>query len=186
MKPEQILRLFPEVVRRTAYEGSVLSDLVLVMSEMHAPVEEVLADFGMFIDPYRCPSKFVPMIARWVGLGWLLADGHDQGSSIDERGLRDLVVHAADLAKDRGTRPGLERMLELATNTKGIRVTNSAEPFAIEVRCPESTRHMTGAVTRIVQHEKPAFVTAAIFFNDELLPIEVDDSASAETAVTTF
>lgn len=192
MKAPQILQLLPDVVRRSAYEGSVLSHLVEIMDEMHEPVEEVLSDFGAYADPYRCPSRFVPFLARWVGFGWLLGvgDSRYETAAIDERALRELVVHAAALAKERGTRPGLERMLALATMCPGFQVINDPDrAFAIEVRVPETARGQLEVINRIVRHEKPAFVTASVTVGtDAPLPLDRYHQAISdeESGVLTF
>ena len=168
MKSEQIAQLLPEVVRRTVHDGSAISDVIAVMEQLHAPVETLLLDFPRYLNPYRCPSEFVPMLIHWVGLGWLLADSAYDVVDTDEAALRQLVVHASDLAKSRGTRPGLERFLELATGVRGFMVApDNTTSYGIDVRGPDAAAGHRALVQRVILHEKPAFVTASLGFGAE-------------------
>jgi hypothetical protein len=111
----------------------------------------------------------VPFLAEWTGLGWLTsvdADGQRAAPSGDGP-LRDLVAEAASLARHRGTVHGLTRTLALATGCDDIRVVTPAErAFHVVVTAPEVTRPWTGLMTRIIRHDKPAFVTADLQIGD--------------------
>jgi phage tail-like protein len=165
----RIEQLLPGVVRRTRLPGSVLDTMLQVMEHLHQPVESVLADFPAYVDPYRCPPQFVPFLAEWTGLGWLTtvgADGQRSAPSGDGP-LRDLVAEAASLARHRGTVHGLTRSLALATGCDDIRVVTPADrAFHVLVTAPEVARPWTGLMTRIIRHDKPAFVTAELQIGD--------------------
>jgi phage tail-like protein len=173
MKPGRIATLLPEVVQRAAPSGSVIDGLLHVMADQHDPVEDLLADFGRLVDPYRCPAEFVPLLAAWVGFDWLVdrpaGVGRDHPPPrVSESGLRHLVFHAADLAKQRGTAIGLRRTLELATGHRGIEVSAAAQQgFAVQVRAPEAARPELALLAYIVDHDKPAFTTATVAVGDD-------------------
>jgi phage tail-like protein len=150
-------------------------------------VEAILADFGRYLDPYRCPPAFVPVLAHWVGLAWLLPDTGpapgraDHEPALADGALRHLVRHAAELAMARGTRQGLERMLDLATGHPGFAIGHGVDGFSIEVRGPAAAGNAVALVARIVRHEKPAFTTAAIGFGDTAaVPLHLRDQPSQE------
>lgn len=170
MHAAAITRLLPEVVRRTYTSGSITETTVGVMEVLHAPVEDVLVNFDRYVDPYRCPARFVPFLAEWVGLGWLCQHagevvlGHD-GTPSGDGPLRRLIGEAAHLAQHRGTVHGLTRTLELALDCSGVSVVNSPDrPFHITVVLPMTAHPFQSLAERIVRHDKPAFVTADVQF----------------------
>ncbi len=170
MRAETIAGLLPDVIRRTHVPGGVLDAVLAVMAEQHRPVESVLEHFDLYVDPYRCPARFVPYLARWVGYDWLLP-GDPTGSAALPTGdgpLRDLLAEAAELARLRGTGPGLLRTLELAVGVRGFSVEPgpAERPFTIVVRAPSAARPFADLVARIVTHDKPAFVTAEVTYAD--------------------
>lgn len=188
MRADRILSLLPDVVTRAAPAGSIIDGLVEVMADHHQPVEDLLHDFGRYVDPYRCPAAFVPLLACWVGFDWLVEQPADSALAsrrppVSESALRHLVFHAADLAKQRGTALGVRRTLELATGRPGFEVVPLATPaFSFLVRSPTPARPVLALVAHIVDHEKPAFTTAAIAVGpDEPVPLTdlVDDPSSA-------
>ena len=93
--------------------------------------------------------------------------------SIDSGNLRDLVANAAALARLRGTREGLVAMLEISTGIKGFEIDENPpgqdgrpQPYFFRVRAPASAKMLEDLVSRIVDREKPAFVTARIDYLD--------------------
>lgn len=161
MQPEAIAELLPEVIRRTAGPGTALADVLGVMSELHRPVEDILDEFERYVDPYRCPERFVPFLAEWVGFGWLVGTTEDPNMPTGDGPLRDVIDSATALSKYRGTEIGLRRMLELATGLTGFDITQSPTiPFHMTVTTDESARPYRDYIALIIRHEKPAFVTA--------------------------
>lgn len=164
MKSAEIERLLPEVFRRTAQPGSPMAALLGVMEGMHEPDEAVLAGVDRFFSPYRAPDAFVPFLARWVDLDRLFQtipgqEGH-VGEFIDLGQLRELIASAAHLSQWRGTRKGLRAFLETATGMTGFRIEESPEiPFHLRIRMPSGAARYRPLVERIVELEKPAYVT---------------------------
>jgi phage tail-like protein len=176
VKQSLILDRLPDVFKEGATPGNVLFALVGVMEELHARDEDVLAGFGAYLDPRRTTDPFVPYLAGWVDLAWLLVDPPDdpyaQPGTPFPGGLgalRELVCAAAHAAKWRGTAAGLVRMLETATGEQGYQVIESVTdaagrplPFHIRVVVPTAAARLLTMVERIVEHEKPAHVIADV------------------------
>ena len=179
MKSAEIARLLPEVFRAGLGQRSVLSSLLDVMAQQHAPSERVLDQLDAYIDPRRTEDRFVPMLARWVDLGRLFNRSADDPSAGPGRDaistgtgrLRELIARAAYLSQWRGTRTGLIAFLETATGASGFRIDErvagpdgQAQPFHIRVQVPPGLAAHRALIERIVDHEKPAYVTCDIVF----------------------
>jgi phage tail-like protein len=176
VKQALILDRLPDVFKVGATPDNPLLALVGVMEELHARDEDILSGFGAYLDPRRTTDPFVPYLAAWVDLAWLLVDPPDDPYA--EPGtpfpgglgaLRELVSGAAQAAKWRGTAAGLVRMLETATGKQGYQVDESVTdragrqlPFHIRVLVPAEAARFLNLVKRIVEHEKPAHVIADV------------------------
>jgi hypothetical protein len=83
--------------------------------------------------------------------------------------LRELVASAAELARWRGTRRGLLQFLHIATGLSGFEVDEEprlpggrTRPFHFVLRGPVEAEPMRPLIERIVESEKPAYVTCDI------------------------
>ena len=172
MRREEIASRLPEVFERTADNpGKPLSALLDVMEAMHAPIEAALEQLDRYFDARRAPEPFVPFLAWWVDLGWLLFEDPD---AVDAPlrpypgglgRLREVTATAAAMAKWRGTKMGLVGLLEAATGEQGFVVDEDLHdehgrplPFRIKVHAPEAARPLADLIRRIAEHEKPAHV----------------------------
>jgi phage tail-like protein len=176
VKRSLILERLPDVFKEGATPDNPLFALIGVMEELHARDEDILSGFGEYLDPRRTTDPFVPYLAGWVDLAWLLVEPPDDPYA--EPGtpfagglgaLRELVAAAARNAKWRGTAAGLVRMLETATGEQGYRVEETVTdkkgrplPFHIRVFVPGHAVRFLNLATRIVEHEKPAHVIADV------------------------
>lgn len=177
MKRTEIEQLLPGVFQRTVQPGTPLFALLEVMEALPAPDEAVLDQLDAFFDPYRAPVAFIPFLASWVDLERLLLQGPEDFSNqaSDEAPpplqsgvgrLRELVAAATYLAQWRGTARGLLRFLETATGVRGFRIEEQVpgpdgrlRPFHIRVYMPEEVVVYRVMVERIIESEKPAYVT---------------------------
>lgn len=181
MKRTEIERLLPSVFRQTIYSGSPLLAILEVMSVLHEPSEDVLERLETFFNPFRTPDRFVPFLAGWVDLERLFDDSalpsKSGGSTAAPLStglyrLRALTVMAAQLSQWRGTQKGLVLFLEIATGTSGFEIDELVPgperrpiPFHIRVTAPESVRPHRALVERIIESEKPAYVTWELAFS---------------------
>jgi phage tail-like protein len=168
MKRNEIEQLLPEIFRRTARPGTPLFALLEVMEALHAPPEAVLEPLDGYFDPYRAPERFVPFLARWVDLGYLLVDeGADATAPPTFPGglgrLRDLIASAARLSKLRGTVRGLVLFLEIEEQVPGEN--GVPRPFHMRVRAPAASEPLRRLVAQIVEMEKPAYLTYELVFD---------------------
>lgn len=174
MKRQEIAALLPSVMQRTVYPGGPLWTLLQLMDDLHAPAEEILATLAQVFSPYATPDDFVPYLAGWVDLDRLLDEDPTTGAPDFAPGmgrLRELIAAAAMLSKWRGTQVGLLRFLETATGLTGFAVEEDVpaadgrpRPFHLRVTAPAAARPYADLVRRIVEQEKPAYVTAEVAF----------------------
>lgn len=177
MKPQAIEQLLPDVFRRTLRPGDVLSTLIEVMAAMHLPSEAVIEEIERYFDPYRTPDRFVPFLASWVDLDRFLWFP-DESESLNRRPLplsigrlRELIAMALELSQWRGTSFGLRRLLETATGVKGFEIDEWVVddagvpiPFHIAVHAPAQTASHRSLIERILEQEKPVYVTYELNF----------------------
>ncbi len=180
MKHNEIEHLLPVVFRRTLRSQNPLSGLLDVMSALHQPSEDVLAQVDTTFSPFRTPDRFVPFLASWVDLDRFFAEGPARAreSSWPRRPistglgrLRELIAAAAHLSQWRGTPTGLRRFLETATGTTGFELNEqvagadgSQRPYHFQVRAPQSLVRHQALIERIIEQEKPAYVTYELQF----------------------
>jgi len=174
MKQAEIAALLPDVMRRTVQPRTPLAALLAVMEALHAPAEQALDGIDGTFDPYRAPDPFVPYLAGWVDLDRLLSTPPAQ---MDEAALlylfdgglgrlRELLAQAATLSRRRGTAQGLIRFLETATGVAEFTISEQVagedgqpRPYHIEIRAPDAARPFDTLIRRIIELEKPAYVT---------------------------
>ena len=178
MKQSEIEQLLPEILQRTIRPGNPLLAILEVMEVLQAPAEEVLEQLDTFFDPYRTPDNFVPYLARWVVLEHLLGEAPEQSSSTSSPAfpsglgrLRELIAAAASLSQWRGTGRGLLRFLETATGIQGFTINEQVtgpqgqpKPFHIQIQAPAGAQAYRGLIERIIETEKPAYVTYELKF----------------------
>src|SRR5262245_56789174 len=107
MTRERIEQLLPSVVRRAIAPGSALAGLTAVMADLYDPADEAAGALDRYFDPWRCPERFLPLLAAWVDLPLPVTTG--------SRRLRALIAVAVGLHQVRGTRRALLALLEAAT-----------------------------------------------------------------------
>jgi hypothetical protein len=89
--------------------------------------------------------------------------------------LRELVACAAELSRWRGTRRGLLQFLHTATGLTGFEVEEQPRrpdgrprPFHFVLRGPGEAAAFRPLIERIVESEKPAYVTCDIVLGEQL------------------
>ena len=182
MKSAEIAGLLPEVFRASVEPRSVLALLLDVMAGLHAPSERVLDQIDACLDPRRTEDRFVPMLARWLDLGRLFVRSAtdpavqvgDEAISTGTGHLRELVARAAYLSQWRGTRSGMIAFLETATGRVGFDIDERVaadhgepRPFHMLVTVPPGLLPHRALIERIVESEKPAYVTYDINFSPD-------------------
>jgi phage tail-like protein len=173
MKRTEIERMLPGIFQRTLQPGNPLLALLDVMEALPAPDEAVLDQLDIYFDPYRAPDAFVPFLARWVDLERLFLEVPEEDTEAVPSPLpsgmgrlRELVAAATFLAQWRGTAKGLLRFLETATGVQGFVIEeqvpgpdNRLRPYHMRVQVPPQAEPYRVMIQRIIESEKPAYVT---------------------------
>ena len=176
MKRAEIDQLLPGIFQRTAKPESPLSAILDLIETLHEPSEYVLNRLDEFFNPRRALDKFVPLLARWLDLGFLLEA--PAGDKLRVRSketistglgrLRELVASAAVLSKRTGTAVGLRLFLHVATGEDGFEIRENVDssgrprPFHLTVVAPASLKSQRDLIERIIASEKPAYVTSEL------------------------
>ena len=183
MKRDALKHLLPEVFQRTLQPGSPLNALLEVAEKLHEPSEQILQNLSAVFDPRRTPEAFVPLLAHWVDLESLFEDFHDNRRAPKSLHapfspglgrLRELVAAATALAHWRGTAKGLLLFLQTATGLRGFEINERVvgpdgklKPYHIRIRAPKSSAGHQALIERIIEFEKPAYVTYALEFSTD-------------------
>lgn len=100
-----LLQQLPAVYRRTAVlPGDFLGSLVGVLEATTQDLDRRIGGLGRLVHPDTAPVAWLNEIAEWLGLPW--DDALEAGQK------RALIRAAARLAAQRGTRAGLQTLLE--------------------------------------------------------------------------
>lgn len=173
MHRHEIARLLPHIFQRTLSGGfwtqgtpasdDLLGALLLVMEQAHAPSEQILRTFDTYFDPDTAVDAFLPMLAYWVDKQVLLENDDSFLPGSDR--LRDLILASMRLSKLRGTRQGLLQFLSIATGIEASRfriLDREERPFHVIIEYPEEAAPYVPLIRRIIDLEKPAYVTAEL------------------------
>jgi phage tail-like protein len=100
-----LMENLPAIYRRVeAQLGSFLRSLVGVLESTTQGLDARIGSLAKQIDPATAKGPWVDFIARWLGVPWDDALGYEQKKLI--------ISRAGDLARTRGTREGLETLLD--------------------------------------------------------------------------
>jgi phage tail-like protein len=177
MKRSEIERLLPTVIRRTIRRDNPLTAILEVMSALHEPSESMLTRLDGIFNPFRTPDSFVPFLARWLDLDRVFDRAYAparNGRSPISTGLdclRALTAAASYLSQWRGTKKGLDHFLEIAVGTHGFTIEEQVIgpdgapiPFHLRVIAPEAVKPHQALIERVIESEKPAYVTYELVF----------------------
>ena len=169
MKTDTIVKLLPEIFQQTAVKGNPLNSFLSVMEVLHSDSEDILNRLDTFFDPHRTSEDFILFLSTWVDLDRIVQPDDSDRGDIRKENLRQLIANAWYLSKWRGTAKGLIIFLEIATGIKGFTVSETEKnkggefiPFHIAVHIPEQAEKMRHVIERIIEKEKPAYVTYEI------------------------
>ena len=116
----------PAIYRR--FEGqSFVRSLVGVLEATTQELDARISSMGSLVNPSTAPVEWLDFVARWLGLPW------DEALMPQQK--RCLVQHASELAKQRGTRAGLEKLLEclMPGTPRRFRITDTTADFGFAI-----------------------------------------------------
>jgi phage tail-like protein len=180
MKSNEIEKLLPQVFQSAMRPQTPLTALLNLMEALHEPAEAILAQVDTTFNPYHMPERFVPYMARWVDLDRFFpaaGNAHVAAGAVADvlstgnGRLRELIAAAAYLSQWRGTLEGLSLFLETATGSSGFEVNEHVEdtngmprPYHVHIKAPQSCARDRSLIERIIDQEKPAYVTYDLEF----------------------
>ncbi|HKP35972.1 MAG TPA: phage tail protein [Pyrinomonadaceae bacterium] len=118
----------PSIYQREEEQpDSFLRALVGVLETTTHGLDRTIGSMGRNVHPATATEPWLDFIARWLGVPW------DDGLTVDQK--RAIVMRAPDLAKSRGTRAGLEALLEclIPGTPRRFRVTDATADFGFAV-----------------------------------------------------
>jgi phage tail-like protein len=158
MKPSEIQALLPAVCQRAERTDPVQDGMLAAMHALHEPCEQALAQIERNFAAWSASDRFLTYLSSWVTMEPELATGQDE--------LRALIAGAAELARRRGTLPGLRLFLETATGTAGFEIfenvtggEHAARAFHLRVCAPAGLKQRSRVLRSIIERGKPAYVT---------------------------
>lgn len=169
MKLDEIMDLLPEIFKRSISRNSPVDALIKLMHTLHLPTEEILNSLDAFTDPRRTRPELIPFLAYWMNLNWLLNEELLRSKGVGF--MRELMANGAFLSQWRGTAPGLRMLISIILGSDEIQiekpVSNGYEnqlPFHFHIRISKNAMHYDSVIRKIIQKEKPAYVTYDLFY----------------------
>jgi phage tail-like protein len=107
--------------------GSFVRTLVGVLETTTQGLDARIGALGSHIHPATASEPWLDYVARWLGVPW------DDAFSVEQK--RAVISHAAELAKSRGTRAGLETLLAclISGSPRRFRVTDATADFGFAI-----------------------------------------------------
>jgi phage tail-like protein len=130
-------------------EDDFLGRFLLIFEDLMGPVEQVIRHFDLYLDPRTAPESFLAHLNDWLA------------EIADERWPREIqqefLQNAGWLYMARGTKPGLQRYLEICAGCESEIIENEEDPHTfrvvLKVEEKEIDRRM---VERVIEVNCPA------------------------------
>ncbi|HJQ36745.1 MAG TPA: phage tail protein [Thermoanaerobaculia bacterium] len=119
-----LMEHLPSIYQRAEFEpGNFLRALVGVLETTTQELDGRIASMAAQIHPSTAPDRWLDFLARWLGVPW------DDALTLEQK--KAIVLHAPELARGRGTRAGLEALLEslIPGTPRRFRVTDPTADF---------------------------------------------------------
>lgn len=157
VEPSRLLNYLPDIYADGHDDsGSLFLDgLLRIFDATWAPLARQIDQMYAYFDPRLTPRDFLPWLGTWVDL---VLD-----ENWPEARRRELVAHAAELYRRRGTAGALRDYLEIYTGIRPeiLEDGGAANPFQFTVRfhVPPGNLLDQVRIRRIIEQEKPAHTT---------------------------
>lgn len=100
---DNFMDTYPEVYRE---RNSFFHRYISIFSSIYNDFEQDIAGLPKLLDPDTCPKELLTLYGSWVGIDL-------EGGSLDEQMMRTFVREAYNLNRLKGTKRGIERVLEI-------------------------------------------------------------------------
>jgi phage tail-like protein len=134
------------------HSSDFLGRYLLIPETIWEPLEQRQNFIAAYFDPRTCPESFIAWIGAWMDL------------SIDpywpEARRRHLLAAAFEITRWRGTRYGLELLIEACTGLEPIITTDPAEPlvFCVAIKLPRERAAERALIENLICTHKPVHV----------------------------
>ena len=100
---DNFMSTYPEVYRE---RNSFFHRYISIFSSIYNDFDQEIRELPKLLDPDVCPKELLPLYGSWVGIDL-------EGGSLDEDMMRAFVREAYALNRLKGTKRGIERVLEI-------------------------------------------------------------------------
>lgn len=104
------LGYLPAVYREDTHSSEFLERFLAVFQTMQESIEEEFDNVPTLLDPAAAPSQFIPWLSTWLGAVY--------DETWEEKPWRTFLLRAVELYKKKGTKKGLEDILEIYIGEK--------------------------------------------------------------------
>lgn len=132
------------------HESDFLARFLLIFESVWEPMEQRQDHIDMYFDPRTAPRAFLPWLASWLDVSF--------NAHWPEARVRRLLSEAMELYRWRGTKYGMEHMIEVCTGIVPEITDDPSQPFVFRVRVtlpPDGTID-AGLIEDLIQSHKPA------------------------------
>jgi phage tail-like protein len=140
------LRYLPVIYQDNDFMGRFL----LIFESIWEPIERRQDQIAMYFNPHTCPPGFLSWIGSWLDLSI--------NTDWPEQRIRRFIAEATDLYRWRGTRYGLERMIEVCTGIAPQVTEPPGQPhvFQVAMKLPQETDVDRELIEQLIVAHKPA------------------------------
>jgi phage tail-like protein len=151
----RLLRYLPDIYSDGRGGGLFLDGFLRVFDSIWQPLERQIDYLYAYFDPRLAPSDFLPWLGTWVDLVL------DENWSEARR--RNLIQHAVELYRRRGTARALRDYLTIFTGTEPEIIEDGDAAnlfhFTVSFRVNDPGALDQDRIRRIIEEEKPAHTT---------------------------
>lgn len=163
----RLINFLPEIYRSgiafVAFQSDVMDALLpgdnfferflALFESVLLPIEWVVDNFDLYLDPRTAPVEFLPWLESWYGL--------DFAAMLDEARRRNLLINAHRLFRLKGTRNALVEAIEIVTgcDVEIDDLTTKGANFIVSVRCTDGNAPDRALVEQLIDMFKPIHTT---------------------------
>lgn len=196
-----LLQYLPLVYQEDAASSDFLDRFLAIFETYFSGFEEEIASIPRYFDIKAMDGDFLRWLSTWVDIS--------EDRDWDEEILRKYLEHSPEIYRKRGTRQGLENIIEVFTGRKPFIVeypqirymkdhpemsalmeklyTKDPNSFVVLIqRECFKTRRMALQIERLLEEEKPAFTEAHLVILGENLYLDAHSYLGINSALTEF
>lgn len=136
--------------------GDFIGRYLLIFESIFAPISWHIDNFDQYLSPKMMPEEWLNWVASWFDI--LMAP------QLSTAQRREIIGHIGELFMKRGTRPGLEKLLELYLGDAPQIIEDSANcHFTVRLsRAKVRPTIPEDVIRQLIESQKPAFTTFTV------------------------